>query len=80
MSAFQLFSICFLESEAALPELGHHTGKDREQFIRLAQEESDLFADNNAIVSEQLQPQLGFVRLLEQAIELRAEFGIRSRS
>ena len=59
-----------LKSVAGPAEFGNHTCKDRHQFIRLAQEGSDLFAGNSAVVAKQFQPELRFIRFLQQAVQL----------
>jgi len=54
-----------LKSVAGSAEFGNHTCKDRHQFIGLAQEGSDLFAGNTAVVAKQFMPELRPIGFLE---------------
>ena len=84
MSAFQSFSMSafqrLLPSDPALSELGRHGCKDCEEFIGFVQQLIDGSASNTAIVPQQFQPELRFIGLLEQAIQLGDEFSVGSGS
>jgi len=54
-----------LKSSAALPELRHHACKDREQFVGFPQQGVNIFTSEAAILTEQFQPERGFIRLLQ---------------
>ena len=53
-----------LKSDAILTQSGDHAGKDREQFIGLAQSRIKGLALNTAIITQQFQPELRLIGFL----------------
>jgi hypothetical protein len=67
--AFQSFGFSVFSTK-----FGDHRYKDSHQLTGFTQEACQLFADDAAVVSQQLEPQLAFIRLLEKPVQLGAEF------
>jgi hypothetical protein len=60
----------------AAAEFGHHGREDGKQFSAFPIEPVLRFGPNPAIVPQRLNPELGLVGFLKQAVELAAELGV----
>jgi hypothetical protein len=58
-----------LTLSSAFSEFGNHGCEDREQFAGFAQQPFQRIALDAAIIAQQFQPELRFIRLLQQTIQ-----------
>jgi hypothetical protein len=78
LQSFQHFSVSKSQLfSKASPHFGHDRGKDADEFVGFLVKKLGPLTVHATVFHQQFEPQLGFIGLLKQPIELRAKLCVR---